>query len=349
MKRKKMLMRSLLHMVLGFLVVFLSNCKDNGNPLTAKKPPCPPFLTVSRPPYDSPIWHPSGQFIGFNHTPLKRVTYPYGDLCQGNQEFDGDSSGFWLINVDGSNLRRILPYTLQTPTWSPDGQWIAFVGNRRIFKMRFTGSSFDTTTVVQLTNTGSDFFPAWSPDGQWIVFSYSVCNDSVPCGVWLMTQSGTGLRHIARYGSGPSWFPHSLNLLYGTRAVLANGQAIGDTIWSHDLITNSRRIVAVISGPNYDTRHTQINSDSTIIAFTSAQGSIFPSLWIMDVNGSNKRKLISEWVDVSFGVPFCWNPSGSMIVYTHYRSDNYDYASGTLWLVNTRTGERKQLTFNIPR
>src|SRR3972149_7054266 len=49
------------------LLLLFGACKDNGNPANGK-PPCPPFEIVPRPAYDSPIWHPSGQFIGFNHT-----------------------------------------------------------------------------------------------------------------------------------------------------------------------------------------------------------------------------------------------------------------------------------------
>lgn len=104
-------------------------------------PPCPPFLTVPIPPYDSPAWHPSGEFIGFNHTPLLKINYPYGEHCQGVYEWDSEKSGFWSINTDGTNMRRIFPYKLQNPVWSPDGEWIAFVlplgYEGHICKMRF--------------------------------------------------------------------------------------------------------------------------------------------------------------------------------------------------------------------
>jgi hypothetical protein len=92
---------------------FNLNC--NNNPINdGGKPPCggiDPGI-VPAPAYDSLIWHPSGKLIGFNHTPLARITYPYGEGCWGEQHFNRDSTGFWLINSDGTNMRRIFPYTL---------------------------------------------------------------------------------------------------------------------------------------------------------------------------------------------------------------------------------------------
>lgn len=55
------------------------------------------------------------------------------------------------------------------PTWSPDGQWIAFTRiqdqQANIMVMRSDG-----TEVRQLTTTGAESAPAWSPDGTHIVF-----------------------------------------------------------------------------------------------------------------------------------------------------------------------------------
>ena len=164
-----------------FLVVL--GCKDN---TTSSNPPCSGIdpSIIPEPPYNSPVWHPNGQFIGFNHTPLRNIIYP--NPCNPEQEFAADSTGFWLINSDGTNMRRIFPYTLQNPTWSPDGEWIAFVSGAQILKMRFTGTVFDTTTLIQLTTSGNSYFPAWSPDGQWIVYDRSLADGSGSAGVWIM-------------------------------------------------------------------------------------------------------------------------------------------------------------------
>jgi len=96
-----------------------------------KVDPCPPFALVYSPAFSDPIWHPSGDFIGFNYRPIVSK-----DISRGTEKcprfiYDDDQRGFYLIDEDGSNLRKILDYELQNPTWSPDGDWIAFSAGGR--------------------------------------------------------------------------------------------------------------------------------------------------------------------------------------------------------------------------
>ena len=180
--------------IIPFLFLFFLSCDVNNND-DDNPPPCPPIQIDAPSPYDSPSWHPSGDFIGFNYTPLHKTTYSYGEHCQGVYEWDSEMSGFWLINSDGTNMRRIFTYKLQTPVWSPDGKWIAFVipvgDERHIFKMQFNGTTFDTTTLVQLTTEGRNFFPDWSPDGQWIAYDSNTDSPNGMQFIWKMKSDGT--------------------------------------------------------------------------------------------------------------------------------------------------------------
>lgn len=193
-------------------------------------------------PYDDPIWHPSGKIIGFNHTPIKEIHYNNGYDHPGMATYiyEEDSSGFWLINADGTNQRRVLPYKLFTPVWSPDGNWIAFPKRGQTFKMPFDGNQFDTTRIVQLTFEVGNYLSAWSPDDRQI--AYALCDDTKPCGLWIKNlESGTD-ELVDPYGTYPSWHPYNDSLIY----------IKGDSIWLYNNILKTKQLLIDITTPNYD-------------------------------------------------------------------------------------------------
>jgi TolB protein len=328
-------------LLLAALVLILSGCQDN-NPVDGN-PPCgsiDPGI-VPAPAFDSPVWYPSGNFIGFNHTPLDSISYPYGQGCWGVKHLNMDSTGFWLINPDGTNMHRIFPYTLQTPAWSPDGQWIAFVAGNQIYKMKFTGATFDTTTLVQLTTEGSNYFPTWSPDGEWITYDRSLADASGPAGTWIMRNDGT-MKEALFFAAFADWSSNG-NYLIG---------AIGTSptsIWTKFVKFNYSQLIvtdtleAVVGNSNLYPKYSQ---DGTRIAFTSQAIGGQTQIWLMNSDGSNLSQLTSTGVDATFGLPISWSPNGSSIVYTDYRSNDWTYNNGTLWILDPVTGGKRQLTFN---
>jgi Tol biopolymer transport system component len=75
------------------------------------------------------------------------------------------------MNADGSNIRRLTDnQQLDTsPTWSPDGQRIAFISDFKLHLINLDGTNFQ-----QVTNS-DDFYARsllWFLDGQRIGFLY---------------------------------------------------------------------------------------------------------------------------------------------------------------------------------
>jgi len=328
---KKIFLFVSFYIVLCFL---LSRCNEpvNSSPCGGIDP-----LRVPAPPYYNPIWHPSGLFIGFNHTPLRVIDY--SDICYPVQRFQGDSTGFWLINVDGTEKRRILPHTLQTPEWSPDGEWIAFVSGAQIFKMKFTGNAFDTTTIVQLTKFGRNFFPSWSPDGQMIAYD---SNDKSVTGlnfIWTMKKDGSSKKRINYEPSEgeirmPCWSSDGRKI---THIRFLNGVQ-GSEIFIMDSSGNNPIRITLNT---LDDRYPKYSHNGLKIAFLSNN-----TIWSIDTLGKNLRQLVTEGVGASSGVPFSWKPNDFLIVYSKYSSNDWTYKNGTLWILDTNTGEKKQLTYN---
>jgi Tol biopolymer transport system component/predicted Ser/Thr protein kinase len=114
------------------------------------------------------------------------------------------------------------------PTFSPDGETIAYVsdrsGNFEIYLKQVSGGP-----DINLTNNpADDVQPAFSPDGKSIAFVSSregatdivtyFAPRSAPVGgdIWTMPALGGSPRRIAREGNFPSWSPDGSAILYAS-------------------------------------------------------------------------------------------------------------------------------------
>jgi len=89
--------------------------------------------------------------------------------------FTSDRSGvpqIYAMDADGGHVRRLTQHGLysDSPAWSPDGRWIAYVcrreGDSQLVVMSPSGS--DERVVVR---QGSSDSPSWANDSRHIAFS----------------------------------------------------------------------------------------------------------------------------------------------------------------------------------
>jgi Tol biopolymer transport system component len=316
-----------INIFLLFLIsLILITCGENENEGIA--PPYP----VTESPYDDPVWHPSGWIIGFNHTPIREIYQNKGR--QFYWKSDRDSMGFWLINADGTNMRRILPYYLNTPAWSPDGKWIAFSNNAQINIMPFDGEKFDTTAIQVLTDIGNNFFPSWSPDGEWIAYDSNANSPKGQYFIWKMKNDGTSKKTI-------SYTPN-----------------LGETrmpFWKKDFSIIHQRYVGVGSPEIFGMDSTGYNEiritdnkihetfpksspDNKYITYISYSGGL--TLNKIDVSTNKTLNLTNCCVNYS------WSPNGEKIVYVNFYYSHIYETTGSLWIMDADGGNKQPLTYN---
>jgi len=156
-------------------------------------------VTNSRGPDTSPVWNPrSGAQIAW---------------------ISGRSGlpQLYIMDADGTNISRLTDGGYATsPSWSPNGQFIAFAWNRKYGPGAPGGTDIYVMEIasrrwIQLTHDiGVCDFPTWSPDGRHITFQASPDGRDLHGELWTMLADGTDRKKITSGGGNtmPNWSWH---------------------------------------------------------------------------------------------------------------------------------------------
>lgn len=187
----------------------------------------------------SPAWSPNGQQLAFSSSrtgdPEIWVSDPQGAMAHRITNYKGpDVSPTWnpktgaqiawisgrtglpqlyIMDSDGSGVTRMTDGGYATsPSWSPNGQFLAFAWNRKYGPGAPGGQDIYVMEIaskrwIQLTHDiGRCDFPSWSPDGRHIAFANAPDGVDSHNRIMTMLADGTGKRALTGPGTDmPNW------------------------------------------------------------------------------------------------------------------------------------------------
>lgn len=286
--------------------------------------------TVTKGDMRSPSWSADGSTVVYEKVDFKArpqyqllyswnsgYEYRYTDVFP-NFSIDGKlvitekalNSSIAIMDADGSNRQRIFNADSGAafmPTWSPDGQWIAFGYGGYLQSRKSSGAKImmvkrDGTNAQDLTdglpNSG---FPSWSPDGKKIVYRVWGGKDG---GLRILNVEDRSVKVLTtEYDNLPFWSPDG-KLISFTRKHNNNNFDI------YTIRPDGSDLRQLTTSPANDA-HAFWTDDSKYLLWSSGvygfkdEAALYDdtfqpygAIFIMKADGSEKRQLTdSPWED----------------------------------------------------
>jgi TolB protein len=221
----------------------------------------------------------------------------------------------YMTNVDGTGERRLTDSQGLDgfPTWSPDGERIAFAtdrdggGNWEIYVMDSDGRH-----QRRLTNTPEqkEAVPAWSPDGEHIAYVVDLFGENPA--IWVMNADGSERRQLTG-ASWPSWSPDGERIVY----TVYSGAGEGRLFVMDAGGSERRRLAGSLIRRLTDTADGEEpawSPDGERIAFSTNVGMDNAEIFAMDSDGSDRTRLTD--IPGNDHWPPTWSPDSSRIAFT---------------------------------
>jgi TolB protein len=226
-----------------------------------------------------------------------------------------------IIQTNGKGLRSIVD-SVQYPTypaWSPDGQWIAFVGSpdgisdSQIYIVRPDGSELNRLTYTP----GNKHLPFWAPNGQAIVYSQTLgFMGQAEVDLFLYELSPSRIRQITNTSGVNEYAP--IYSPSGDRiAFISVGKDYRHSLMVMDADGSNPSLV-IDTDINIGSLTWSPNGDQIVFA----AGRKCPDLYGINSDGTELRHLTET---AEYDSSPTWSPNGEWIAFTRASCNKSGY------------------------
>jgi len=304
---------------IAVLFLFFASCDVVDNSKKYEPPIIPPIGGMPSPYQDVSVSLDGQKLIFF------RTKYTYVSKDGLNIQYDPDSTGIWICNIDGSEMKLIYKNNkdfIGRPQFIPNSNLILFNLNNQIVKASYNGYLIDSSDIVFLTSAGKNFFPSVNETGDLIVFDSNNNDPNNSYNIWSMDVSGNNKRLNTR-GRMPyirSYIIYYVGLYY--------------ELYSYNFITslNNKESAFNLLYNDGITLPVVNNENNKLIFLANGKIGIFN---LMDGTYNIFATIVTQSA--------IWNKNGKIIyaVLTGYNKNN-----GTIWIMNEDGSGKKQITYN---
>ena len=242
---------------------------------------------------------------------------------------DGGENGLYLIDIDGSNERLIFSGRagLRSPTWSADGNWIAFSRTDEFTECRRFGRG-GCVSDEELAKQGL------SPGDFPLVREYSQKLARVD-------TNGNNYRDLATLNSAqsPNW--NEAGIVYQSEAGLQITDDTPDAV--------NRLVVFDYLKPYYEDPSWQPNGGRIVYQGREAS---HMEIFAINPDGSGQvalTKPATVLVEVlPSNVSPAWSPDGEYIVFLSDRDENNSAGAWQLWVMDADGSNQRPLPLGLP-